>query len=205
MKNKILKSVYYLAFITISSGLFLLSSCGDDPTKENTPELITKVTLTFAPVGGGGNVVATATDPDGAGIQDLTTDGPIILQKDVSYTLTLALINELASPTSPEYDITSEVQEEGDEHLFFFSWTSNLFSSPSGDGNIDNRADELNYGDVDDSGYPIGIITNWTAGPLAGTGAFRLVLKHQPGLKSATSGANVGTNDLDITFEIEIK
>lgn len=185
-------------------GVFTMISCeDDDPVKEDVPELITKATLTFTPAGGGTPVTASATDPDGEGVQDIEVDGPISLTAGTTYTLTLSLINELADPTDEEYNITEEVEEEGDEHMFFYAWTNDVFSDPSGNGNIDNRADAVNYEDEDDNGYPLGLTTSWTAGS-ASTGTFRVVLKHQPDLKTDTSDANTGESDLDVTFTINV-
>lgn len=186
--------------------LVFVSACSDDdePVREDTPELITKVILTFTPEGGGTDVVATATDPDGVGLQNLTTDGPIELNASTMYVLTIELLNELASPGSAAYNITEEVEEEGDEHMLFFSWTNNVFSDPAGNGNIDNRADALNYDDEDVNSLPIGLTTSWTTSTPA-SGTFRVVLKHQPGLKSATSTVNDGETDLDIDFDINIQ
>lgn len=175
----------------------------EEPVKEDVPELITKVTLTFTPVGGGTDVLVTATDPDGEGVENIKVDGAINLAAGTNYRLSLTLINELAEMSSPEYDITDEVEDEGAEHLFFYGWTSNVFSNPTGDGNIDNRADEVNYEDMDEGGLPLGLATSWTAG-VASSGTFRLILKHQPQLKTATSDVNTGETDLDITFEINI-
>src|SRR5687768_17185938 len=124
-----------LAIVSLS----VMSGCdSDDPQKEDVPELITKATLTFTPSGGGPPVVANATDPDGEGVQDIEVEGPINLNAATSYTLTIQLINELAQPTDPAYKVTEEVEEEGDEHMFFFSWTNNVFNDPTGNGNIDN-------------------------------------------------------------------
>lgn len=186
--------------------LVFTSACSDDdePVREDTPELITKVILTFTPEGGGADVIATATDPDGVGLQNLTTDGPIELNASTRYVLTIELLNELASPGSAAYNITEEVEEEGDEHMLFFSWTNNVFSDPAGNGNIDNRADALNYDDEDVNSLPIGLTTSWTTSTPA-SGTFRVVLKHQPGLKSATSTVNDGETDLDIDFDINIQ
>jgi hypothetical protein len=182
-----------------------MSSCGDDdPKKENVPELITEATLTFTPVGGGAAIVATATDPDGEGVQDLTVDGPIELTINTSYTLTIELINGLADPSEEEYDITAEVEEEGDEHMFFFAWTNNVFSNPTGNGNVDNRSDAVNYNDEDENGLPLGLSTNWTSAASAADGTFRLILKHQPDLKSDVSTSSTGETDLDLTFTISI-
>lgn len=194
-----------MALITVSTVAFL-GACGDDdePRKEDTPELITKATLIFRPADGGSAIAATATDPDGEGVQDITTDGPINLAPNTSYTLSITLINELADPGDAEYNITDEVKEEGNEHMLFFSWTNNVFSDPAGNGNIDNRTDEVNYSDEDDNGQPIGLSTSW-ATAAASSGKFRVVLKHQPELKTATSASTVGETDLDIEFNVNVQ
>jgi hypothetical protein len=196
------------SFTMLLLAIFSLSftACdSDDPQKEDVPEMITKVTLTFTPAGGGTPVVATAVDPDGVGVQSLTTSGPVSLNKGTSYTLELTLINELAKSTDPEYDITAEVEEEGEEHMFFYSWTNNVFSDPAGNGNVDNRADAVHYEDEDGNGLPIGLHTTWTSAAAAASGKFQVILKHQPDLKSATSTVADGEDDLNITFDIQIK
>jgi hypothetical protein len=184
--------------------MILMGACLDEPVREDAPELITKVTLTFTPVVGGDAIVVSASDPDGDGIQSIAADGAIVLQPNQTYTLNISLFNELADPTSPQYNITTEVEEEGDEHLFFFAWTNNLFSAPSGDGNIDDRSHELDYQDTDGE-YPIGLITQWHTISSTGTGKFTIVLKHQPELKSATSSSTDGETDLDLTFDLEVQ
>ncbi|HEY5691209.1 MAG TPA: hypothetical protein VIS49_07125 [Cyclobacteriaceae bacterium] len=183
---------------------YLLSGCAaEEPFKEDIPELITKVVLTFEPLSAGTNIVVIASDPDGDGVKDITVDAPINLQANTSYILTLSLLNELAEMSSPAYNITDEVEEEGDEHMFFYTWTGNVFSDPAGNGNIDNRLDVVNYIDEDVDGLPVGINTFWTTGT-ASSGTFRIVLKHQPQLKSTISGADTGETDLDVEFEINI-
>jgi hypothetical protein len=190
------------------SALFLLplwfaTSCNeDDPPLENVPELITEVTLTFTPAAGGAAVTVTATDPDGEGVQDIEVDGPVNLTAGQSYTLTLELVNGLATPGSPGYDLTEEIDEEADEHLFFFGWTGVIFSDPSGNGNIDARSGEVNYNDSDDNRQPLGLSTSWTAASTPGSGTLRIVLKHQPGTKSATSESTTGETDLDLSFDV---
>lgn len=184
----------------------LWAACSkDDPQKEDTPELITQVALIFTPTGGGPSVVASATDPDGEGVQDLVVDGPIDLEANKQYVLTMELVNTLVDVDQPGYSITDEVVEEGQEHMFFFGWTGSVFQTPSGDGNIDNRSDEVDYVDVDAGGLPLGLITSWTSASAAGTGTFRVILKHQPGTKTATSGSTVGETDLDLTFSVNVQ
>jgi hypothetical protein len=146
----------------------------------------------------------TATDPDGDGVKDIEVDGPINLAANTDYTLSITLINGLAGASDPAYNITEEVEEEGDEHMFFFSWTNNAFSDPAGNGNMDSRADAVNYLDEDENSLPLGLETGWTTGA-ASSGEFRVVLKHQPELKSATSTSSAGETDLDISFTLNVQ
>jgi hypothetical protein len=197
--------------IAIFSGtLIFLSSCDNkDPIPENIPELVTKLTLKFTPSGGGAAITVSATDPDGEGVQDIKVDGPINLLKGVQYTLSLELINGLYNPGDDGYNITTEVEEEGDEHQFFFSFSEGVFSSPAGTGNIkDNAASStgsINYLDSDSGGLPIGIESSWTTGNAAASNkSFRVLLKHQPDVKASTSTSLDGESDLDITFVLNV-
>jgi hypothetical protein len=193
------------ALLPIAFAVFFVGcSDDDDPKKEDTPELITKVMLTFTPTAGGNAIVVMASDPDGEGVQEIAVDGPINLMPNKNYALSITLINELAEPSEPGYNITEEVEEEGDEHMFFFGWTGNVFSDPTGNGNIDNRSDDVNYTDEDENGFPIGLNTVWTTATNA-SGSFQVVLKHQPDLKTETSNSTVGESDLDIEFTINVQ
>jgi len=202
MKNHF--QIFCKIFVPI---IIVFQSCDtNDPKKEDVPELITKTTLTFTPVGGGNTVTVSASDPDGEGVQDLAAEGSIALAAGKTYELSITMINELAAVGEDGYDITEEVEEEGAEHLFLFSWSNNIFSSPTGNGNIDNRSDEVNYTDTDSKNLPIGLNTSWTTPQTGGvSGSFRVVLKHQPGIKTQTSGINIGETDMDITFTANIQ
>ena len=206
-----MNSYLKIAVITIFSiTLIILCSCeNDDPTPENIPELITKVTLKFTPLGGGAAITVTATDPDGEGVQDIMVDGPINLLKGAQYTLSLELINGLYNPGDDGYDITTEVEEEGDEHQFFYRFSDGVFSSPTGTGNIKDNASSsvgnINYLDSDSGGLPIGIETSWTTGNASAIDkSFRVLLKHQPDFKTITSTSLDGESDLDITFVLNV-
>ncbi len=197
-----------ILFISIPI-LFLCSCKKSDPTPENVPELITKATMTFTPTSGSAGipVVVTATDPDNIGAQDIKVDGAIGLTKGISYTLSIQLVNELYKTTEPGYDVSKEIENQSYEHQFFFSWSTGLFSNPTGDGNIDNRNDPLNYGSMlDKNGLPVGLTTNWTTSstPTTGGNSFRILLKHQPDIKSKTSTSGDGESDLDLTFTISV-
>jgi hypothetical protein len=204
--NRVLRSL--IVFAAAVSMAYLQSCDDEDPAPENIPEVITRATLRFTPAAGTNAPVVsvTASDPDREGPQKLRVDGSINLQRGVTYTLTMELINELAAPGTKEFDITKEIQEEADEHMFFFGWTNDVFSSPTGNGNIDNRADPVNYNDRDSRQFPLGLNTTWTTARPDGalSGRFRVMLKHQPGIKSATSGSGDGKTDFDVDFAINV-
>jgi hypothetical protein len=188
-------------YIFIASLLF---SCEvEDPVREDTPELVTEVQLKFV-TSTGESVTAVARDPDGEGVADLEVITPISLNAETQYNLSISLINALAEPLDPAYNLTEEVSEEADEHLFLFAWTGVIFASPQGDGNIDAREHPLGYNDHDSNGLPVGLETGWHTGAAA-SGTFRVVLKHQPDVKSEVSGFEQGETDLDITFPVQIQ
>ena len=173
----------------------------DAPPCENEEEIITDVILTFTPVGGGTPVTAAAQDPDGEGPLDLQILDDIELVESTEYTLTMELLNSIEGE-----DITEEIMEEDDEHMFFFAFTDEVFTSPAGDGNVDNRPDPMNYNDFDENNLPVGLNTSWETecGEEAVSGTFRVILKHQPGIKSETSTVNDGGTDVDLTWNVNV-
>lgn len=184
---------------------FIFSSCEvDDPEKEEVPELITQIVLRFESNAGGQPILVIATDPDGEGVKDIEIDEPIRLAPLTTYNLSIALINNLADATQPEYDVTEEVREEADEHMFFFGWNGDVFSAPTGSGNIENAIGLVNYLDEDINGLPLGLETQWSTASNS-VGELRIILKHQPDLKSEQSDAQTGETDLDVTFPIMVE
>ena len=173
----------------------------DAPPCENEEEIITDVILTFTPTDGGDVVTATAQDPDGEGALPLQVVDDIELLESTEYELSITLTNSIEGE-----DITEEIMEEDDEHMFFFAFTDELFTSPAGDGNIDNRPDPVNYNDFDENNLPVGLSTNWETecGEETVTGTFQVILKHQPGIKSETSTVDDGGTDVDLTWNATI-
>ncbi len=171
------------------------------PPCENEEEIITDVVLTFTSEDSSSVVTATAQDPDGEGVLNLAATGPIELLESTEYTLSIELSNEIEGE-----DITEEIREEDFEHIFFFIWTDELFASPEGDGNVDNREDPVNYNDEDGNGLPVGLSTSWTTACTEADveGTFIVILKHQPGQKSGTSTFLDGGTDLDVEWDITI-
>ena len=191
----------YLLYTVLT--LFIFTACEEDeaaPEEENEMEVFTDVKLVFTPTVGGAAVEAAAQDPDGAGVQELQVLGAINLAANTSYTLTMVIENCLESPCEL---MNEEIEEEDDEHQFFFAFTNDAFTSPAGNGNIDSASDPINYNDSDGNGNSLGLNTSWTTGS-ASSGTFTVQLQHQPDVKTATSGSTDGDTDFALTFNLNI-
>ncbi|WP_246202770.1 hypothetical protein [Fulvivirga lutimaris] len=175
------------------------ASCDDDdvPAAENEEEVIDNIVLTFTDDDTGDEFVFEANDPSGSG--SFTYDD-IEIKANATYTLSVEFNNAAEGES-----ITEEIEEEADEHMIFFEFTNNIFANPQGNGNIGagSRDDALNYLDQDGNGQPTGLSTSWQTGD-AVAGVFRIVLKHQPDNKSATSTSTDGETDVDVEFPIAI-
>ncbi len=192
-------NLFALLFVSV----LVLTNCGDDeaPDEEEEVEVITDAILTFTDANGA-TVTASAVDPDGDGVADLMVEDEITLNVSTTYTLSFQFLNNLESPAE---DIAEEVLEEADEHQIFYSFTTDAFASPVGNGNIDNASDAINYADEDSNGNPLGLVTTWTTGADAVTGgSFSVRLQHQPDIKTASTGADDGDTDVDLTFVLNI-
>jgi hypothetical protein len=162
------------------------SACKDNnPEPENPEELITTLKLTFTDSANTANTfTVTFADPDGPGGNTPTTYDSIALQPNKTYWVTAQLLNESVSPAE---DITLEVEEEKEDHLFGYSSTANI---------------SIVATDLDNNNLPVGIQTKWkTAG--ASTGNTTVVLKHQPGIK--TGDIALGETDVEVFFYTEIQ
>ncbi|MGV3540772.1 MAG: hypothetical protein ACO1OQ_13240 [Rufibacter sp.] len=176
--------------ILFAATVFMSTSCSDDedPAPTNEEELITTLRLTMVPQGGGNTVTATYQDLDGDGGANPTISN-VALAANKTYDVTVQVLDESKSPAE---DITEEVEEEGDEHQFFYVTTGvNLAITAT---------------DKDSNNLPIGITTRMVTGAASATaGTLRVVLKHQPDLKSATSTIGTGETDVEVTFPVTIQ
>lgn len=185
---------FLLVFVVATS---LLLSCSDDPEPVNEEEVITTLTITLTPVGVGGDpVIFEFFDEDGDGAIDPvytytpTTGGDSpagILSASTTYNAVIELLNETETPAG---DITVEILEEADEHLFCFT--------PGGALNLD-----IESTDEDGEGLPIGIESSWVTGA-ASTGTVTIVLRHQPGTKTGACPGD-GDTDISVPFTIAIQ
>ena len=186
-------------FILLVLLLCVFICCNDDkPGPEEEGKLITDVDLIFSPSDGGAPLAFGASDPDGEGPQGMVPD-EIVLGASKSYQLFIKIRNNVDN-----IDQTDVIEEEGIGHLFFFGFTDEIFDQPEGNGNIDARADQVNYIDEDDNGLPIGLISGWQTST-GGAGTLRIMLKHQQGQKTATSGSDIGVTDFDLTFNVSVE
>lgn len=184
------RCLFFISCIALS----ILAGCdSDDPEPEEVPETITRAVLNFTPAGGGNALVFEASDPDGSGPQNIELD-EIVLNANTTYTLTIEFYNEQVDEGDEGYNLTEEIKEEGDEHQLFFEWNPAALL----DGNV-------LYNDEDENDLPIGLSATLTTGQGGQSGAFRVVLKHQPDIKSTTSGINDGESDFDASFDISIQ
>lgn len=179
-----------LALITIIT----FSSCSNDDTATlvNEEEVITTVTATFTPQGGGTPIVLSSRDLDGDG-----PDAPIVtvsgnFTTGAAYTGKVAFLNELQNPVG---DITEEVHEEGNQHQIFFR--------QAGLGTFA-------YADTDVNGNPIGLSFTYTAAAAPATGSLTLTLRHEPTKDGeGVAGGNItnagGSTDAEVVFNVSVQ
>jgi len=183
----------------------LLVACEADTPSDDMPEVITTVTLTFTPMGGGDALVFEATDPDNTG--DLTIDDVELSDAD-DYDLSIGFFNDLA-----DEDITEEIEEEDDEHQVFL--TGSAVSGPASDEMAAFVTHA--YADMDDGGLPIGLDNTITT-DAEGSGDLVVTLRHLPpendvvvkvaGLADVVAtegfGGIAGENDVQVTFPLSV-
>ncbi|WP_299677875.1 type 1 periplasmic binding fold superfamily protein [uncultured Tenacibaculum sp.] len=185
-----MKSIKLLAFLFISTLVF--TGCSDDETPEqvNEEEVITTMTITLTPNGGGTAIVLQTQDLDGDGPNaPVITPANATLAANTVYNGSIVILNETESPAE---DITEEIEEEADEHQFFFTAVGPNIA--------------FNYEAPNDSNdNPVGLNFNLVAGA-ASTGTITVTLKHEPtkpnnGLVEQAGGET----DIEATFNVTIQ
>jgi hypothetical protein len=180
------------SFIALS-GLLIFSSCKDKadapkPNEEN--ELITKVHLHLVAENDSTKMVhAEWTDlsPDdeaGRSIDTLRLDTGMVY---------LGEIELLDQSKNPPVDISEEVGEEKDDHLF-------IYRQDPLDSTVKFTVDRT---DKDSKNLPVGLKFKFTTKNVSGNSRLRVVLKHQPGIKDGSEAP--GDADLDVWFPVKIR
>lgn len=186
MKSNILFNIMGL-LVAIS----IFSACEKDaPFIPNEEELITTFTYTLT-ANGADPVTMQFSDLDGEGGNAPTITGGT-LATNTTYTGTLDLLNEAASPTE---NITEEIMEEDEDHQFFYAVTG-----------LDLT---IAYADMDANNQPLGLSTSLTTGA-EGSGNLIITLRHEPNKSAAGVAAGQlenagGETDIEVTFPVTIR
>ncbi|MDO6473194.1 type 1 periplasmic binding fold superfamily protein [Maribacter sp. 1_MG-2023] len=182
-RNKTLKTVLALSLMAT-----VMTSCSsDDDTPEiiNEEEIITTLTVTLTSANGTATLQSQDLDGDGPNAPVITADN---LTANTTYTGSIELLNETESPAE---DITEEVEEEADEHQFFFSLNGSLT--------------DVTYSDEDGDGNPIGLEFELTTGD-AGSGSITITLRHEPTKPNDGTLADAGgETDIAQTFTVVVE
>lgn len=184
------QSLFLIAFAAVSFISFGCNRDKDDPENpdpDNEVEVITTLTLTLTDAANTSNVVvATFKDPDGDGGGAPTQFDNIELDENTTYNVSITLLNE-SDPSDVE-NISDEVLEEADEHLFCFAVT---------DANT-----SITKTDVDSNNLPVGLESVWETGA-ASTGMVKVWLKHQPDVKDGS--CSPGDTDIEVEFDLVVQ
>ncbi len=172
--------------------LSMLAACGDSTVAPGGElELVSRVTLTLTPVGGGTPLTTFIDDPDGNGPQAPSAQvGTLSLLRGVTYTGSVAFENRLRTPIE---DITAEVRAEANEHRVFFTASSNGVT--------------VTTTDVDPQNRPLGTLFSQAVSGSAtvGAGTLRVVLCHYDNVpKLASFTSCTAETDIDLTFGFNV-
>jgi hypothetical protein len=191
MNSKLYSSAALLAIFSVLS--FLTGCDPKDPIPVEEQELITTLTISLQKIGTTDDPVTFSwKDLDGSG-SDLPVIDEIVLDAHSEYKVTLELLNESGSPAE---NISAEIEEEDEDHQFFFSAT-----------NVDGVVFE--YDDADENGKPIGL-KNIVLTDHFGTGTLSVILLHLPdkngiGVADGNPANAGGETDLEIEFPLVVQ
>jgi hypothetical protein len=165
--------------LPLFSILFFTACEKDDPEVPNEEELITTLIYTLTPEDGGNG-----------GNAPVIVNGT--LAANTTYAGALSLLNETETPAE---SISEEVEEEADEHQFFFS-ASGVNATVS-------------YADADGNGNPIGLASTVVAGAVS-SGTLIITLRHEPAKSaSGVSDGDItnagGETDIEVTFDVTVQ
>jgi hypothetical protein len=185
-----MKNLKLLPVLFIASLLFIACSNDDDatPLPVNEEEVITTLTVTLTPDDGGTPIELQTRDLDGDG-----PNAPVItvlgnLNAGVTYNGNIILLNETVNPAE---NITTEVEEEAEEHQFFYT---------IGDG-LDATTTYTNFGG---NGNPLGTQFTLITGAVS-SGNITFTLRHEPTKPNTGLVDAGGETDVAATFNVIIE
>ena len=179
-------------------GSLSLTACGSAEPEEGAgeEELITQVTVVLTPTGGGSPLTITATASDGRVI-DTYSPASVSLQPGATYDGRIELRD-----TINDEDITAEVRDEAEEHLFRYAFQPGTAGTVTiTDRESDYTTDNENGGD-----FAVGLRFQAQVAPGAsGTGTMTAVLYHFDDAPKTGSTATSDEIDVDIAFPVRFQ
>ena len=175
--------------------VLLFTSCEkDDPKVPNEEELITTLIYTLTPQGGGTAVEFRFEDLDGdGGNAPVVTNG--VLAANTTYSGVIILANDIENPS---VIISEEVEEEAEEHQFFYRFSTFFLSGG------------FEYADSDANGNPIGLLTTFETPDSQSGLTLTITLRHEP--DKTASGVALGLidhaggeTDIEVTFDVTVQ
>lgn len=185
-----MKNLKFLATAIFATILFASCSNDDDNTPEvvNEEEIITTLTVTLTPNGGGTAITLQTRDLDGDGPNAPVVEVSGNLAAETTYNGSIVLLNETVSPAE---DITEEVEEESDEHQFFYTVGNGL--------NV-----TTDYSNFDTNGNPLGTEFTLTTAA-ASSGDLTFTLRHEPTKPNTGLSDAGGETDFTTTFNVTVE
>ncbi len=185
-------------FVTIIAA-FLGFACSDsNPTGPSGPgeeELITTLKVTLTEIGTSTAITVQFQDLDGAGGADGTVD-TLTMKNGSTYSGVVQILNEAETPAE---DITTEVKEEAEEHMFWFT-TSGGFSSATVT-RTDKESDYVTAQTGTD--HEVGVTFQLVVTPGVTAGIFTVALDHYDDVaKDGSSRSN--ETDIEVAFPVNV-
>ena len=184
-----MKTVKLLSLSVLTALSFTSCTDNDDtPDLVNEEEVITTLIVTLTPDNDSEIITLQTQDLDGDGpnMPEVTVSGN--LAADTIYEASIVLLNETESPAE---DITEEVEEESDEHQFFYTIGTGLDATTE-------------YTNFDTNGDPLGTTFTLTTGA-ASSGALTFTLRHEPTKPNTDIEEAGGETDISATFSLIIE
>jgi hypothetical protein len=184
----------FLKYALLASTL-IFASCSDDddntPDPVNEEEVITTLIVSLEMINGqsgSDTVVMQYQDLDGDGPDAATVTVSGSLNANTVYDGSIVLLNETEMPAE---NITVEVEEEDDEHQFFYTVGSGL-----------DVATE--YANFDGDGNPLGTMFVLNVGS-ASSGGLTFTLRHEPNKPNTGLENAGGSTDIEVTFDVTVE
>ncbi|MBO0952467.1 hypothetical protein J2I46_28040 [Fibrella sp. HMF5405] len=193
MQHAYRRHIAYTGSVLALGSLLMLAGCNKatEPQPADENELITTVTLRFTEQGTTNTQAFTFQDKDGDGGAAPTRFDSVTLTANKSYSLTVEVLDESKTPTD---NITNEIKDKQDEHLFVYTATPGTLLA-------------YTYGDKDSRNFPIGLAGTATTGS-AGTGLLNVRLRHQPpinGVAVKNGTVTPGSDDVNLNFPLTVR